>query len=176
MPYLTPAQFLTYYDQRKVLEALSDTDEPVLIADYPTNEIILQLIANSCGMLDSALQTGNKYTRQAVEDICAAAASSDAAKKRAGPIQAVIAHLTWGQLQSRRGFGAADLSILAPMYEKAMDFIDKLTEGTAVLDLDANIQAGVPTSATIGTQAAPLWANNGMFPCNSGNYYNRRYY
>lgn len=164
--YITPTEFLLYYDERRVLQLLSDTGTPISPGAVATSEVVLRAIRTASAMLDSSVQTGNRYQRAQLEDIVTASNSgsaTEADKKRAEPIKSLVAHLTFGYIVSRRGYAAAKMQELAPMYAEALTMLNQLSSGLRILDIDAPKTAGVPRRVGIGTQTQSLTLTNPMF-------------
>lgn len=182
MNYLTAAEFLIYYDKRRVYELLSDSGSPLTDGTYPANLTIAALIRQASAHIDSACQTGRRYERTQLEDIVTAANSgsaTEAEKKRAEPIKTLCAHLTWGFLIARRGHAATKLAELAPMFDWAQQMLNDLATGQRIFDLELPKAAGIPRTAEIGTRlyswtlASPLF---GVFPSSPAQYLYPNYY
>lgn len=174
--YITPVELLNYYDQRRVLEMCSDTGSPATLGSLGSNPLALSAIRSASAELDSHLQTGMRYERSQLEDICTAAdagGSTEAEKKRAAPIKELVAHLAFGRLMARRGFAATKMRELAPMYETSQEQLNLLASGVRIFDLDAPKAAGVPSRATIGENRLK-WSNYsrmfGIFPTSPTSY------
>lgn len=170
MNYLTSAEFLTYYDKRRVYDMLSDTGSPLTDATYPSNTLITSLIRQASAHIDSACQTGRRYERTQLEDVVTASNSvsaTEADMKRAEPIKTLCAHLTYGFLIARRGHAATKLTELAPMFDWAQQMLNDLATGQRIFDLDPPKAAGMPQSVRVGsnlfnwTLSSPLF---GTFP------------
>jgi len=164
--YLTPSQFLDYYDQRRVLELASDTGTPATVGGIGTNSILLTAIRSASSMIDSSVQTGRRYERTQLEDIVTASnagGATEAEKSRAEPIKRLCADLAYGYLNSRRGYSAAKLQELAPTYADALQRLNELSTGQRILDIDGPKNAGVPKRVPIGTQTTSLTQYNQMF-------------
>jgi hypothetical protein len=68
--YLTPAEFLRYYDSRVVAELLSDTGTKVIAPAGDPN--LAELLKAACGEVEAAALRGGRYTS---DDLTAIAAS-----------------------------------------------------------------------------------------------------
>lgn len=153
--YLTAAEFLTMFDSRRVAQMCSDNGQEAAVATLSSNPILLTAINQSSAMIDTALQVGGIYSRATIEDIISSAGSitdDTPAAKRAAPLKHLCASLTWGRLISRRGYSEKQLYSMAPEYTQAMQFLDQLQNGHAVLDIEENISAGVPLQIKMGTR------------------------
>lgn len=166
MAYLLPPQILDYYDSRRVLELLSDTGSPVTVGTLNTVSVLTRAIDAASAEVDAALQVGRRYDRAQLESICSAAdapGAIEADRRRAAPIKELVAHLVFGRLMARRGYSADKMRQLAPMYDEALAKLDRLSSGEAILDVDANKSAGVPTQVTRGSQKVRWSQFSSMF-------------
>lgn len=173
--YIVPTDLLTFYDRSRVLELTADdtdgTGTPATAADLSNTAsapyaIAINAIYTAASTLDSHCQLGKRYARADLETIISAylADSTNVAKrKRAALIQQVVADLAFGVLMSRRGFTADQMKEMAPRYEEALLVLEKLAAGMLVFDLDANLNASVPRSVTIGLNVYKPSADNKMF-------------
>ena len=162
--YLTPNEFLLFYDARRMLEYASDSGTAA--TDISQNLIVLRAIQGASSELDNALQKGGRYLRQTIEDICDAArvdGAAEADQKRAASIFELVAHLTYGRLVSRRGTSAEALRQLCPMYEEAQRRIADISNGVEVFDIAANINAAKPQTTPIGRKGHSITTGNRLF-------------
>lgn len=169
--YLNPADLVTYYDRRRVLQLASDTGTAATIADLSDDDsaayaFVLSCIRSAASDLDSHCQMGKRYTRATLEEIIsdAVAAPTDEAKqKRAAMIRQLVADLAFGILASRRGYVADALKMLAPRYDTALVTLERLSQGFQIFDVDAAIDAGAPSSVQIGKNVYRPSQYNRMF-------------
>lgn len=169
--YIAPADIVTYYDSRRILDLASDTGEPAVIADLSDDGtaaygFVASAIRTAAGMLDSHCQMGKRYTRAVLEAIITAAlaAPADEAKqKRAAMIRQMVADLAYGVMLGRRGYSADATKNLAPRYDEALATLERLAQGLQVFDLDVNIDAGRPRAVRIGRLAYRPGAFNRLF-------------
>jgi hypothetical protein len=166
--YLTPAEFIYYFDRRRLTKLASDEGQAAV--ELNDNPIVLVAIRNASAELDSNLQRGGRYSRQTMEDICEAArdtglsdADRAAAQKRAAPIQELVAQLAYGRMLARRGLAAAELRAQAPQYEDALRRLEQLAGGASIFDNEAAINAGKPQVRTIGRRNQSITALNRLF-------------
>lgn len=164
MRYLTPDELLYFYDKRRVLELVSDTSSSELEGNISTNAIVLTAITSASSEFDAAVQQGGLYTRATIEDIISNAGTitdDTAAAKRAFVIKKIVADLAFYYLVTRRGYGTSAANAMAPAYEDAQRFLQELTSGRRVLDIDSAVEAGKPNSVYIGRDApvSPLSVN-----------------
>lgn len=170
--YITPLELTTFYDSRRVLQLASDTDgTPAVIADLSNTasdayKFVNNGILSASSDLDAHCQQGKRYTRANLEATITAAnaAPTDSGLvKRAQLLKQLVADLSYGMLMSRRGMNSERLATLAPRYEKAQLALEQLALGITVLDLDANINAGVPGSQRFGSKVYMPTRDNLMF-------------
>lgn len=169
--YILPLDLVTFYDSNRVLELLTDDDDPAALVDLSNVASgpyirALNAITVAASTLDSHCQMGKRYTRANLEAIIAAyvAAPTDAAKsKRAALIRQMVADQAFGLLMSRRGFTGEQMREMAPRYDESLRLLDKLASGHMVFDLDANVNAGVPSSVSIGQNVYRPGSDNPMF-------------
>lgn len=156
--YLTAAEFLLYYDERRVRQLCTDSTVPVT-GDLSNNPILLTCFRSASAELDSAIQVSRRYDREAIEQLCAdsrAVSAPAEVRKRAEAVKEIVADLAWGRLISRRGHSADEMGRLAPRYALAQERIARLVNGDAIFDFDAPKDAGVPSSVGIAEDRVPL--------------------
>lgn len=171
--YLLPAELVTggYYDERRVLQLVSDTGSDAVIAnleddDHPAYIAAQRAIRWAASEVDSHCQRGKRYTRAALEAIVAAAEAAPAdegLQKRAAAILGLVADLAFGYLASRRGFAADTLAQMAPRYEAALLTLERLAQGLQIFDVDAALTAGAPSTVRIGRRGYRVGAYNRLF-------------
>lgn len=165
--YVTPAEFIGFYDPRRVCELLSVTGTPVSVGDLSDDEsdgylsLLNYFILPVSAEIDAACQVGRRYTRADLEAIISEATASDpdtdanysAKQKRAAYLRRLCADLVFGQLTANRGYSSVDaLKRMAPRYEIAQGVLEQLYQGARVFDIETAIAAGVPQVTTIGTK------------------------
>ena len=160
--YIEPTDLLTFYDRNRVLELCKDdtdgTGTPATAAQLQSVGSAPYVIANSAitvaaSTLDSHCQRGKRYTRLDLEAIIAAWLDDEAdvaLAKRAALIRQLVADLAFGYLMSRRGFTGSQMKEMAPRYEEALMTLEAIAAGNMVFDIDANVNAGAPSSVRIG--------------------------
>lgn len=153
--YATAAQLLTRYDSRRVAELNSDTGSPVT----PTDPVSITTpvgaaLYDASAMVDTALQAGKRYTRSVL-----AALIADADLSKGAPIVRAVCDIAYARLLIRRGIPAKEIANLAPGYVDAMQFISDLRNGLTVLDITANLNAGLP-AAKLTNQWDPRTTSN----------------
>lgn len=174
--YFPSAHITRFYDPRRLNEIMSDTGSPEVGIGYLTNEAYLEAVRGAEAEVDENLQVGGHYDKQVLIDACTAAdvvlgigataaqiLDLELAKRRVAPLREMIAHLVFGKLMMRRGYAADTMREMSPMYEAALERLERLASGHKVFDFVANITAGIPARVNIGSQL-PTGANfNAMF-------------
>ena len=158
LSYLTPAEIVTIYDSRRVLQLASDSGATAVIADLSNTASdayakVMSAIRFAASELDSHCQQGKRYTRSTLEGIIAdalAAPSDEGKQKRAALIKQIVADLAFGVLLSRRGYVDETLNQMAPRYNVALQMLERLAQGIQIFDTDDAINRGVPASVMIG--------------------------
>lgn len=170
--YILPAEILLFYDKRRVLQMASDdNDVPALETDLSNSatdayQFVNNAILSASADLDMHCQQGKRYTRANLEQAIAdanASPTSSGLVKRAQAVKQLVADLAYGLILSRRGMSSERVMSMAPRYEAAEAALEKLALGITVFDLDANINAGVPTTALIGLRSYRPSFDNPMF-------------
>ena len=140
--YATVAQFLRRYDVRRVADLNSDTGSPVTPGDpisLSTPDPVGQAILDASAMVDTALQSGARYLKA---DLALLLADADVTKGM--PVTRVVCDIAYARLLMRRGYPAKEIERLCPGYKDALAWLKDLSDGKSVLDIPANIAAGLP--------------------------------
>lgn len=170
--YLQPAELFLFYDKRRVLQLLSDTNVPVVEASIDTNTRAIQLIRAASSRIDARCQVGKRYSRTDLETIASDARTANegldptgyATKwKRFVVLQQLTADLVFGDLMAVRGLAADQMKQLAPRYEEALLLLEMLYQGQTIFDLDGPKEAGVPVRVQIGKNQLSSVNFNRMF-------------
>ena len=132
--YVTPAEFLLRKDIRPTQEIVLD-DPLAPVPDLTTNAVLLAILMQASGMLESAVAAGSRYK---VADL-QALMGTNAGELIKGIVSDLAAHV----LSERRWQGSEDT---LPGYQAAIAFLQSLREGDAVLPFVEVAQASVPES------------------------------
>lgn len=163
--YLLPEELPLFYDSRRVLELINDLGTgAATLSDLgtlgtPENLLVQSVILSVSAEIDSALQVGNMYARNDIEQIMRLTETETdpellrIALKRAHLVKQLTADLVFGRLLSRRGYTSAAMVEVAPNYPEALKKINELASGRRIFDLEATRLAGVPSTAPIGISA-----------------------
>lgn len=174
--YVTPAQMIVYYDERRILQLLKDDGTDAAVGDLTNTGsepylLLEALILSVESEIDSALQVGQRYDRLDLEAMITAADTQGsqtltewaASKKRAAILRRLAADLTYGILIGRRGFSEEIMKSQAPRYEMAQMQLAALGDGGRIFDLDAPKAAGVPGQTRIGQNISDTVRNSPLF-------------
>jgi hypothetical protein len=140
-PYCSPQTYLTRCDKRFVGQLLSDSGAPVAAADIPTHPMILALLSEASGMVESAATVGEMYVISGTRNDLQAL-THNSAEYLAGMVAALTTWLLW----SRRPNFSLHGEKPPAQAEMAMAFLDDLRDGKRVLGLTENMQSGVAQS------------------------------
>lgn len=186
--YFPPTYIRKYYDERRIYEIMSDTGIPATPGSYLINDAYLEAIRSAEAEVDENLQVGRHYDKQTFLDACSAAdaalpsnpsvadaQAAELAKRRVAPLREMIAHLVFGKLMARRGYAAEKMRSMAPMYDTALERLERLASGQKVFDFASNLSAGVPRSILTGSKIGPGANFNPMFGVWSDQGYNGLY-
>lgn len=172
--YFPLPRILRYYDSRRFFEIISDSGVEETVASYQDNEAYQEAVRSAEAEVDENLQVGSHYDKQTLIDACTAAdvavaggtvtaADVEIAQRRVAPLREMIAHLVFGKLMMRRGYGADKMRELSPMYDSALERLERLASGQRVFDFSENIAAGVPQRVGIGTNSPYGLNQNPLF-------------
>lgn len=158
--YATAAQLLSRYDSRRVAELNSDTGTAVTPTDpVSVSSPVGAALYDASAMLDSALQSGRRYSRTALATLVA-----DADASKGSPIVRMVCDIAMARLLMRRGLPAGEIDRQVPGYKDALTWMQRLANGEDVLDIAANLDAGLPEAALTDVWDVKLTSNfNGMF-------------
>jgi len=121
MAYLTAAQFLRKYDERRVRQLLSDSGSPTA-GDLATDDNLSDLLSMASEMIAAAVLVGKRYTLDQLTELATSTSYGFLLRQ-------LTADLAYGLLVARRGTSAADLTRLAPTYALALQQLEMLRNG-----------------------------------------------
>lgn len=128
--YVTPAEFLLRKDSRPAQELTVDTGG--ISADLSTDPVLLAILKECSGLLESAAVAGSRYT---VDDINTLITTQSNAGEM---VKGLICDLAAHRLCERRW--ASSQETLAG-YTLALDFLKRLRDGETVLPLDTVVRS-----------------------------------
>lgn len=171
MLYIEPVALPIFYDTTRVLQLVTDGDEPAELADLTNTgsdayAIAIQACRDASSDIDQRCQQGKRYTRADLEAIITAAdaaPSDEVLQKRASALKRLAADLAFYYLVTRRGFAADRIRALVPRADAALEALDQLSVGVRILDLDANLAAAGPRRVKLGSKVYKPSQDNRMF-------------
>lgn len=158
MAYVTPAIMLTYYDNRILGDLCSDVNVRVTPTGLLTDPNLAQAISTGAGIINAAILVGQRYTITQVM----ALTGDDAAL-----IQWLNAALAYCRLRSRRATKYDDIQDC----KDAAAMITALENGQAVLNIAANLEAGLPQS---GFPSLTIYAQTNLMRDHANRYFPQR--
>jgi len=141
MSYATPNDMKLRYDVGILGQYCSDDGTALSSSALTTSEILLALLADASGLIESSALAGGRY-------------SADDLNNLTGNSEGLLVRLTcdiafyW--LAQRRPTGTEQREL--PMLEKAMDMLDRLRRGENIFNVAAAIDAGLPHTEPISPQ------------------------
>lgn len=166
MPYATPSAALLRYDSRRVGQLCADDGSQVSASALLSDPVLLELLDDASGMIDSALLRGGRYTQDDLRSL------SDADAKL---LTRLTCDLCYGLLVSRRGYTSTELNALAPAYAGSLALLDRLGNGELIFNVPGVVAAGKPVRAVIDrrlqliSSARRLYGDITVNPSNPGN-------
>lgn len=149
--FITAAQFLEAYDERRVSQLCSSTGTPITSAALPTNTTLLNALNRAAGMITAACRVGQRYQ---YDDLVTLSEGTDPGSY---VIQQLNADLAFGLLNARRGLSMEELSVQAPMWAFAQDYLNQLRLGERIFDIAGDADAGLPDVVRLGVNK-DTWA------------------
>lgn len=141
--FATPADMVTYYDERRLKGLLSDSGTPV--TDLENNAILLALLARATEEILAHALRGKKYS----EDELQALADSETSGFY---LVSICCDLAYGYLVSRRGISTTDVDRQAPAFKGALARLNDLAEGIEVfprIEGEQHPDAGTPRTSDL---------------------------
>lgn len=129
--YATPANMLSRFDKRLIGGLVSDTGTEVAEGDLPTNAVLLELLADASGEVESALTVGERYS---ADQLAALTGNSQKLLIR------LVCEITWLNLVGRRGEKYTE--DYEAMRKAAGDRLNRLRKGENVFNIQATLEAG----------------------------------
>ena len=193
LPFISPEEFLDFYDSRRVADFLYDGSYDSLGTKPTRNEMlsygsiantrIRQAIAIATDRIVAAASVGKRYTRQELESIVTTPGGGVFEQSR-GPdfwlLARITADLTFGEIVRRRALPASQYQELSSTFQQAEQYLEMLRQGVRIFSSVKNLpEAGLPDTATMAplpNQDKPLMSQESrLFGCQSFDWYNSRW-
>ncbi len=135
MAFLTAAELVNCYDEKRIRQLLSDTNVPIS-GSLDANGTLLQLIDEAEAEILAAAETGERYDETQLLNLTGSGAAL---------LRRLCADLTFSYIVSRRGQGAADIERQCPRHNIAQRMLEQLRLGNRVFPgVEEAEQAGLP--------------------------------
>lgn len=153
MSYATPSDMLARYDARRLGDLVNDDGTRATSTALLTDPNLQAALDDASGMLDAAIQRGQKYTVQDIASIVAATTSSNPLYNSYKLLVRLCCDLAYGLLVGRRAYNATDTAAQAPRYVEALRQLQLLEDGEWVFLTPGAIAYGfkVPTPTISGS-------------------------
>lgn len=141
--FADPSDMVLFYDQRKLVQEVSDSGTPAL--DLDNNPVLLTLLARATEEILAHALAGKKYT----EDELQALADSDTSGYY---LVGLCCDLAFGYLMIRRGKSVTEVERVAPNYKIAQLKLLQLADGSEIfprIESDEHGDAGTPATESL---------------------------
>ncbi len=138
--YATPADLLKRYDARVVGDLVSDTDVQADPNELTTNAVLLQMLADASGDIESALLVGERYSLENLQAYNATTNPSGLTENSLALLQRMTCDIAYALLLRRRG--TVDPDRHAAVLDLAEKYLKDLRSGAAVFGIQAQEEAG----------------------------------
>lgn len=153
MSYAQITDMTGRYDTRRLGDLLADDGTRVTV--FTDNSILQMVLDEAAGMIDAAIQRGQRYTPTDILTILSAIAPTPPLNSQAAITAASLwnaqqllfrlnCDLAYGLLIARRGMNASDTESMAPRYVEAMRLLERLENGEWIFATQGALAAGVP--------------------------------
>lgn len=176
MAYATPGDLLIRYDARRLGDLVHDDGTRASPSSLLSDPNLQAALDDASGMLDSAIQRGQKYTPLDISNLLAAAGNPASPYYNSYKLLVrVCCDLAYGLLVGRRGFNSTDTRAQSPRYVEALRQLQMIEDGEWIFLTDGGHAAsGVDVSQVPLTTAVPLlssirrvFGNLDIFPTNN---------
>lgn len=134
--YATNAQMLERYDARVIGDLVADDDTRVAAASLPANTVLTAFLEDASGLILAACLRGERYTEADLTGL-----TGNSAKH----LIRITCDIAMASLYGRRMDSQYE-EARAKSEERAEKHLERLRKGEHVFDVDANKDAGLPTS------------------------------
>lgn len=162
MSYAQPADIMARYDSRRLGDLVGDSGTRVTAALLGTDPNLQVALDDAAGMLDAAIQRGQRYTILDLTNIMGATPPPAGQPGQTGtPSQLwtskqllirLNCDLAYGLLIARRGLSSTDNAAMAPRYTEALRILEQLSSGGLIFVTTPAIGAGLPVPAVTISQ------------------------
>jgi hypothetical protein len=144
---ITAAQFLNFYDKRRINQYLSDSGSPLGSGEITDDENLAVILGAASEEVLSAVLVGERYTTDQLEAL-------SLEEETGFLLRRLVADLAYTIIVSRRGQGAADIERLCPRHAEAQKQLDQLRSGWAIFPgIDELLYAEAGQPAIVDTDS-----------------------
>lgn len=130
--YATPAEMQRRFDWRIIGDLVADDANQVSASDQLTNNVLLDMLADASGEIESALIVGNRYSTADLEGLTGNSANT---------LVRLTCELAYLNLTTRRGEKYVEDN--EPLRKSVMDRLERLRKGENVLNLQPQKDASL---------------------------------
>ena len=145
MSYAIPADMLARYDARRLGDLVNDDSTRASTGALSTNANLQAALDDASGMLDAAIQRGQRYSPTDIANLIAAGGSpTNPLYNSYKLLVRICCDLAYGLLVGRRAYNATDTAAQAPRYVEALRQLQLLENGEWIFVTQGALAAGVP--------------------------------
>lgn len=146
MAFAEPSDLILRYDSRRLVELLSDSGEPLDVADLDSDTTLAALLEDATAEIRSAVRVSDRYTETELDTIATKNVDSADDSPALYFLIRLTCDLTYGYLCIRRGYDASAISSMAPAFVEAKKTLQLLREGERIFPTEEAADAGLPHS------------------------------
>lgn len=147
--YATTAEFLLRYDARVIGDLVNDTDSQVDPSSLATDPVLLQMLADASGDIESALLVGERYSLNNLQPYHATTNPAGLSDTSLALLSRMTCDIAYAMLLRRRGEINPDKH--SGILDLAEKYLKDLRSGSAVFGLSPQEQAGHVKFSGVGT-------------------------
>lgn len=155
MSYAVPSDLIARYDARRLGDLVNDTGVRVLSGALNSDPNIQAALDDASGLLDAAIQRGQRYSPVDIATIMAATTGGTLWNSRQLLIR-LVCDLAYSLLTARRGYNSTDTAAQNPRYVEALRIIGQLETGEMIFCTQGALAAGVPVPGVVISQNVGL--------------------
>jgi len=152
MSYAQPSDLIARYDVRRLGDLVNDDGTRASSSDLLNNNIIQMVLDEASGMIDAAIQRGQRYSPTDLATLLTATQISQPSTNIAAAslwngqqlLFRLNCDLAYGLLVGRRAYSASDTEAQAPRYVEAMRLLERLENGEWIFTTSGALASGVP--------------------------------